>query len=979
LNDEQLVHYWAKCAAWLNKAKEGHLKWSVDEVLQIAYKVYREMIGRGIHPSPDTPLYKALSKKFHLERDLDLAPVHSFRPESEKGEPIKLDDVLPLFKPFYLKRPFILLVGGLVEHGETRGDIDVLILFPQRIPQRDVPLEFRLGRMLPAELSSRLHFLYGDYGGPFTDYVELYDLLVIPSKYRRKVDMEDLLGFLETHYHLSKEMPEEAKRAALVTREEDKIKLFRFFLFAKPQIGHRPGVAYSLDELKLLVDEFPVHVEKKYDGVVLQIHKDGKKVKVFTERGFDVTKRLPGLVEEIQSWKYPEKCILLADTEKWTKSGEYIGREEVAAYLMAKTPPDDTGIVANVFDIVYFFDPDLVKHDLNCQIGDLHHEPYSVRRRYLELLPIKQSVIDAPSIDTHFNVAPSWVANDADEMIKLVKKVSKAKASEGAVIKYAGSEYPLTGACYHWWKYKKVATAHAIILEVHPTKKKGIYRYTIGFKIPKGWEAAETFKLGDEEYMVAGKTMNYKGKLKPGTIVEVVFEELFYYFDEKTGKKQVRVYLCQIVGVRPEQNVPDTAEEVMLIANQVGVLRRKTVELEEIEEEDILIRPVDDKPRQFVLQIHWRGKGAHGDLRWERVPGGRILDGFTIALMKKGVAKEDVETLEQAKKLSVWENMKIKPDPSPVRVFAAEKAPEPREWLTYEGVVPPGSVGATRYEPGVFYIFDKGKLYLGVQFPWFRELFIEGKELKGRWVLRLIPRRKPATAKTAFLWLFGKPKDQTPYVLSRRAVKKRFVPPQGVSLLPPDIKKKIPKEFQYWRFKDEEKRLEVRDALVEAIKKGRVRLSSFVVKPVENVPFVLQRHWWVKRPLIRAGPTAIHWDLRIENVKEGPYLHFVCYDDPLENESLAAYLKPCPDHEWMKKGLKKAETIPPGTPGNPTKDTPAYILVTDKGKCSIITASDTFLRIQFHSGKMKGLWTAIREDPNSDIWLLSRAEMPQPK
>ena len=258
LNDKQLLHYWFKCAAWLNRAKEGRLKWTVDQVLEIAYKVFKEMVGRGIHPSPDTDLYKALQKKYRLEDVYELAPVHSFRPPHEQLPPIRLEEVLPLFKPFYLKRPFILLVGGLAVHGETHGDIDLLVLHPQRVPQRDIPLEFRLGRMLPPELSSRLHILYGEYGGPFTDYVPLYDLLVVPSMFRQRIKMEQLQELFDLYYHLA-EMPERAKRDALLTREEDKIKLFRFFLFAKPQIGHRPGTAYSLEELKRIVDLYPVH------------------------------------------------------------------------------------------------------------------------------------------------------------------------------------------------------------------------------------------------------------------------------------------------------------------------------------------------------------------------------------------------------------------------------------------------------------------------------------------------------------------------------------------------------------------------------------------------------------------------------------------------------------------------------------------------------------------------------------------------
>jgi len=972
LTDEQLVHYWAKCAAWLNRAREGKFKWDEETVLDIATRVAREMIKRGIHPSPDTELYKAIAHKLEADYEqveFELAPVRSFRPASEQGELITLDDLLKHIRPFYLKRPFILLVGGLAVHGKTRGDIDILVMFPRRVAERDLPLEFRIGRMLPPELSSRLQFMYGEFGGPFTSYVPLYDLLVVPHKPFElvKMELEDLL-LAGTRIALDK-IKEKAAEEALISRSRDEIKLFRFFLPAKPTIGHEPAEAYRVDNLIDVIGEERIKkgliVEKKYDGNRLIIHKDGKKVKVYTEQGLDVTKRLPGLVAEIASWKHPKRCILDTDTERWTADGEYIGREEVAAYLHSKTKADDTGIVANVFDVLYWWDDEMKHHALNMQIGDLHKEPLRVRLKYRDLLPIKQSTADAPDISTHFNVAPYIEVHSVEELKRAVKKLAHAKASEGVVVKALDSKYPLNGHCRGWWKYKKTATIHAIVLKKLPTKKAGIYRYYVGLRIPPGWECDDEHELNGKKYVNIGKVMNTKFNLKPGTIVEVDFEELFHY--EEEGKHKLKIYVAQIHGVRKEQTEPDTAKEAIEIARRAGLLRKKMPGVK-------LAYPLDDKARRYVIQWHWRGEGAHLDLRWERTPGSQILDGFTIAAVKKGAAGgRDVESLSRAKQLSNWSNLKISNEPSSIRVFAEEKAPEPRPWLTYEGVVKPGTVGATKHEPGVFVKWDYGKVWLGRFDDEFKEFFFDGKELKGRWIARLIPRRKPAHAKSAFLWLFGKPKDQTPFVLSRRAVKEEWIPPHGVSALPPWIREQIPPEYQYWKHRSKKKRLEVRAALVEAIKKGEVK-----IKLAKRAKYVLQWHFWKKRTLIRSGPSAQHYDLRIQIPGRKSLMHFVLHKNPLTHDEVAAELKDCPDPSWMKRGLKKREEIEPGKPGNPTKDTPAYIEVIDKGTCTVVTKEDTFIRIMFHSGKMKGLWVASRSSPNDPIWLFRRTELPQP-
>jgi len=88
---------------------------------------------------------------------------------------IQLEEVLSTLKPFKITKPLAYLVGGIVTHGFTEGDIDVLI--NQRKP--NLPLEFRIYRQFPKEWWPRFHFHYNnkqDYFGPFTDYVPVYDL-----------------------------------------------------------------------------------------------------------------------------------------------------------------------------------------------------------------------------------------------------------------------------------------------------------------------------------------------------------------------------------------------------------------------------------------------------------------------------------------------------------------------------------------------------------------------------------------------------------------------------------------------------------------------------------------------------------------------------------------------------------------------------------------------------------------------------------
>jgi len=572
LGDEALIHWHSKTHAWFNRLRKGkRIKFSREQILMMHKVIVAAMTERDIQHWPKDKLDVLTAK---MEELLPVAPGHW----DEPGEVIYLDELKQLLsKPFFLKKPFIFATGGIVIHGRTEGKADLLISFPRRIPERDQPLEFRLGRAVATnpKWNDRLHFLYDEYSGSFTDHLPLYDLLVVPHAVREVIKMEDLQNFFDYHVKLKEIKDPEALRQARKAKEEDKVRPLQFVLPLKPTIGKLGGQRYTIENLIAIIPEeaYPVAVQKKYDGVWTQLMKDGDKVIIRIIGGFDVTKRLPGTVEEMQKWNI-DKVTVVADTEKWIK-GENVGRELVAGYLHGKGPIDETGILHNVFDIIYFYDEKMEKHDLNLQIGDLHKEPYDVRLRYLDVLPIKQETIEEPKIKSYFNIAPTYIARNPKELAKQVKLVSAAEASEGAVIKSLASEYRLTGMQYKWWKFKKSLEIHAIILERLPTKTRGVYRYRVGLKIPRGWIAARTKTIKGKTFMDIGKTMNIAKSIPVGTIVSLDVEEVFYYVDVETGKKQLHIYVSSITGTRPEQTLPDSADEVVVEAKRGKFLRKK--------------------------------------------------------------------------------------------------------------------------------------------------------------------------------------------------------------------------------------------------------------------------------------------------------------------------------------------------------------------------------------------------------------------
>jgi site-specific DNA-adenine methylase/ADP-ribose pyrophosphatase YjhB (NUDIX family) len=112
---------------------------------------------------------------------------------------------------------------------------------------------------------------------------------------------------------------------------------------------------------------------------------------------------------------------------------------------------------------------------------------------------------------------------------------------------------------------------------------------------------------------------------------------------------------------------------------------------------------------------------------------------------------------------------------------------------------------------------------------WYFEYFLDGEKFQGRYVFRVLERGRPVekagpvlppsepeegAPEDGLFWVFMKPDDETPYVLSPGAVEKGWLPPKGVSALPKKIRDRIPEEYRYWEMAGD-KALEARRALAE--------------------------------------------------------------------------------------------------------------------------------------------------------------------
>jgi hypothetical protein len=277
---------------------------------------------------------------------------------------------------------------------------------------------------------------------------------------------------------------------------------------------------------------------------------------------------------------------------------------------------------------------------------------------------------------------------------------------------------------------------------------------------------------------------------------------------------------------------------------------------------------------------------------------------------------------------------------------------------------------------GVAQLSEQGIVEWGAQLEDYKEFWLEGypqmfemKKLDGKWVT--------------------KSTEDRPLVLK----KSEYIPQMGISALPQRVKDTIPKEYRYWEFENKDKRMEIRDKYVYALdtiftvvskydkrsylverfgkhyfavtsKEDAKQLSFLEISHLEKVgcevrEFVLSYHWWKE--------STKHWDLFIEDNM------MVLTEDPV-GKSEGAIRKPYAK-DFSQRGKEGPEFLPPGSPGNKTKDMMSWTERKDSGKVIVLDDTPLCKRYNFLGGVLQGTYEAVRSSPEVNYWKWSKVEV----
>lgn len=317
-------------------------------------------------------------------------------------------------------------------------------------------------------------------------------------------------------------------------------------------------VMFSAEEIQQYYNK-PLICEFKYDGIRVQLHKFGGKIKMFSRKLEDVASSFPEIVSAVSSM--PSEFILDGEVLAYRDGRplhfqelqKRLRRKAVTIGLMAEIP-----VVYVPYDIMY----------LNGQ--SLIDRPLTERKKLLLQIKIKEPIIDLGY----------RVVSTAQEIAYAFKE-SRDAGHEGLVVKELESQYYPGKRGRHWTKLKhELDTIDAVIViaEYGHGKRAGTlsdYTFavrdeynngslkTIG-KAYSGLTDAEIGNMTEKLRSIAIRDEGYRLIVRPEIVLEVAFDSI-QKSDRHNSGFALRFPRIKYIRMDKTVNDIDTLEKVQRI------------------------------------------------------------------------------------------------------------------------------------------------------------------------------------------------------------------------------------------------------------------------------------------------------------------------------------------------------------------------------------------------------------------------------
>lgn len=344
---------------------------------------------------------------FHKCREDFLDDYYKFNhSELINDETIKISEVLQYLKSFKLKDPFIYSINdNSLMVNATRDEIEKTQFLKVAL--------FKVLKLLPRRYWGTLKFL---------ENAQDIDLQ-LNAKRIFELNCTRILNenYIESAYHSNNDfikaavnVKNESLDSAQYTKTVNQLTINKFFLHLVDQDQHYDTA--NLITSNFIEQDYPLYVTKREFGLRCQIHKDGEDILVYTQNGVDISKNIPNIVDTVRTLTVDTAIMLgVIELNRTQTDGD-----DILAYL--NTEHKDKDIVCNINDVLYFE-------------KDIHNQIFSERKKFLDLLCIKQSTFDVKKANYCLNKTPYLMCKKRDELEKALSILKTSQQNTGVIIR----------------------------------------------------------------------------------------------------------------------------------------------------------------------------------------------------------------------------------------------------------------------------------------------------------------------------------------------------------------------------------------------------------------------------------------------------------------------------------------------------------------------------------------------------------------
>jgi len=280
-------------------------------------------------------------------------------------------------------------------------------------------------------------------------------------------------------------------------------------------------------------------VEPKYDGLYVQVAKDGNKVHVWSDLGNDLTTSVSSkIVEGVK--RLPCRTLVAEGELELFINGKHEARGLITGLIHRRRRNLPPGVheVVTLFDCLYLNGADI--------------STKNTQERLDSLKTLKLPQLLAPA-KVSLNMVPYWRVKNPTALQAVAKKICRLRHFEGVIIKPTNQ----TARNLRFIKFKKYIEFALSVLKRIPTKTRGVYNYDLG-------------ALTHERKLIkVARSYNTRLRLTPGDHAAVACFNVSAYMED--GKiKRVHLYAPKI---QTKTTAPvNSVDTIIKTAKTFGVL-----------------------------------------------------------------------------------------------------------------------------------------------------------------------------------------------------------------------------------------------------------------------------------------------------------------------------------------------------------------------------------------------------------------------